>query len=460
MNPNPRLPRRARVLQLSYACSPAKGSEPGVGWNRAVQAARYSDVWVICEGNEFGEVIRRRQSGSDAVSGLHFEFVPKTPCEEALSRLPGLYYLGYNLWHRRAFRLAQSMHRAISFDLVHQVNMCGFREPGYLWRLDAPFVWGPVGGTQNYPWRFLSQADWLGGIGEVVRSVSNELQLRFSPRVRQAAAKAALVMTANSTNQADFERARIAKPVQLLETGLGSVDAEIPVERKPNDPLKILWVGEFRTWKALPLLLRALGRCRSELDFELRIVGAGSLESSWRREAERLEIADRCTWLGWRPRHELLTQYQWADVLPFTSLRDTSGNVVLEAMAAGVPVICLDHQGVRDLVTHECGVKIPVSRPRRVVDAIHHSLLTLARQPAQHIELRRGAVRRAEEFLWSRQGDRMQQMYRDILGEGFCWSPREETAKASPAATTESGPAASVELPVTVPLANSLEAVT
>ena len=461
MKPKPSKQRRARVLQLSYACSPEKGSEPSVGWNRAVQAAQYSDVWVICEGNEFAEVIRRHQAVCGPVPGLHFKFVPKTPFEESLSRLPGLYYLGYNLWHRRAFHLAQSLHRSSPFDLVHQVNMCGFREPGYLWKLEAPFLWGPVGGTQNYPWRFLTQADWLGGIGEVARSLSNEIQLQFSPRVRRAADRAALVMTANSTNQRDFERARIATPVQMLETGLPAVSSELPAERDQSAPLKILWVGEFRTWKALPLLLRALGRCRSKLSFQLRIVGAGQLEKSWRREAERQEIADRCAWLGWRPRREVRDQYDWADVLSFTSLRDTSGNVVLEAMAAGVPVICLDHQGVRDLVTSDCGVKIPVSHPRQVVDDIQQSLLRLARQPSKHRALRSGALKRAEHFLWSRQGDRMRQIYQDVLGDGFCWSPREDRSEDSEAGLVDSGSETGrVELPVTVPLANSLEVVT
>ena len=55
--------------------------------------------------------------------------------------------------------------------------------------------------------------------------------------------------------------------------------------------------------------------------------------------------------MGWLPHQEAIAQYAWADAFVFSSLRDTTGTVVVEALAAGLPVICLDHQGVHDVVT-------------------------------------------------------------------------------------------------------------
>ncbi len=77
------------------------------------------------------------------------------------------------MWHRRAYRFALELSGEIQFDLVHQSTMCGFREPGRLWKLDAPFIWGPVGGTQNYPWRFLPQAGFTGALKEGARNIVN-----------------------------------------------------------------------------------------------------------------------------------------------------------------------------------------------------------------------------------------------------------------------------------------------
>src|SRR5436190_9673741 len=150
-------PRRPRVLLLAYACSPERGSEPGVGWNRALEAARYCDTWVLCEERSSAPPIRAYLEKHGPIPGLRFEFVLKPTWMRWLGHLPGLAYLGYNLWHQSAFQVARRLHARVGFDLVHQVTFCGYREPSYLWQLGVPFVWGPVGGTQNYPWRFLGQ---------------------------------------------------------------------------------------------------------------------------------------------------------------------------------------------------------------------------------------------------------------------------------------------------------------
>lgn len=134
--------RRARVLQLAYACSPWRGSEPGVGWHRAVEAAKYSDIWVICEGVEFEHQVLGHLRDTGMIPGLHFRFVRKTRFEQYLSKIPGMYYIAYRLWHRRAFHVAKSLHEEVNFDLVHQVNLCGYREPGQLGQMQLPFIWG------------------------------------------------------------------------------------------------------------------------------------------------------------------------------------------------------------------------------------------------------------------------------------------------------------------------------
>ena len=115
-------------------------------------------------------------------------------------------YAAYNRWHRDAYRVARRLHEEIRFDLTHQVNFCGYREPGYLWKLPVPFIWGPIGGTQNYPWRFLSEASWKGAIRETVRSVINLAQLKWGFRGRKGAKKASSVLAANAASQRYLDR--------------------------------------------------------------------------------------------------------------------------------------------------------------------------------------------------------------------------------------------------------------
>ena len=94
----------------------------------------------------------------------------------------------------------------------------------------------------------------------------------------------------------------------------------------------------------------------------------------------------------------------------------TSGNAVLEALGHGVPVVCLDHQGVGDIVTDRCGIKVPVTEPRDVVLGITRALARLSRTPELLDTLSEGAIERACEYLWSRNGDRMATTYERAAG--------------------------------------------
>ena len=148
--------RRPRLLMSAYACRPDQGSEPGVGWNRALQAAREFDTWVITEDATSGTAIRRYLREHGTIPGLEFVYIPKSPWVNRLRSRLGLFYVPLALlrwWHLDAYRVARRLHAELRFDLVQQVNFQTFREPGYLWKLGIPFIWGPWGGVQNFPWR-------------------------------------------------------------------------------------------------------------------------------------------------------------------------------------------------------------------------------------------------------------------------------------------------------------------
>jgi glycosyltransferase involved in cell wall biosynthesis len=368
---------------------------------------------VICEAEKYGPLVQRYLDEHGPLDHLHFSYVAKAQWHGRFSRIPGCGPLAYYLWQRGAFELAKRMHAERPFDLVHQVTFCGYREPGYGGELGVPFIWGPIGGTQNYPYRYLPLAGLSGALREGSRSLLNSLQFRFSPRVRRAAKQAAALLVANSTIDRDMRRALGMSPQLQLETGVRSYEA---ARRTPhNGPLRILWSGELQPWKAMPLLLHALAKLPANVAYEVRILGEGPLERSWRRLAQRLGVGDRLQWLGHLPHAEALALFQWADVLAFTSLRDTSGNVVLEALAAGVPVVCLDHQGVRDMVTSECGIRVPVEFPRATIASLADALTSLATQPELRERLSAGALERAAYYNWDRQGERMARVYAEAL---------------------------------------------
>src|SRR5262249_17261122 len=99
----------------------------------------------------------------------------------------------------------------------------------------------------------------------------------------------------------------------------------------------------------------------------------------------------------------------------FTSLRDTSGTVLLEALAEGTPVICLDHQGAGTIVTPECGIKVPVTNRRDVHRRLCDTIALLQKDRGHCRALGVKARERAAAHLWSLQTKRIAQEYNRIL---------------------------------------------
>ena len=407
---------RPRVLLGVFSCHPDNGSEQTVGWNRIVEATRFGEVEAITHVEDNVEAVRRALD-RDALAGVRVHFLPLSRAERALLRAPGTYYAGYRLWHRRALRLAEQLHAERPFDVVHQATLCGYREPGELWRLGVPFVWGPVGGTQNTPAAYLRYGGPRMTLREGLRSALNKLQLRTSRRVRHAARHAAAVLVANSTGRADFAQALGVEATQQLETGVRDIGRPKRWADRAPGPFRLLWAGDVVQRKGIRLALDALAVLRAPvaeggrgLDVKLIVVGDGA-------DRDVLPSADGVDWRGWIPRADLLALYHRSDALAFTSLRDTSGNVMLEALAAGLPVVYLDHQGARDMGSAACGIPVEVSTPAASVAGLIDGVASLATDPSLYDRLSAGAIARAHALSWRANGDAVNAIYARLSGQ-------------------------------------------
>ena len=268
---------------------------------------------------------------------------------------------------------------------------------------------------QNFPWRFLPGIGFLGAASELFRSTVNYVQLKCSLRVRRARQRATVFLAANTLNAQALAPRRQTPPRVMLEIGIHP-PTDPPLRNfRHEGPLRLLWSGVFEHRKALHLLLQALAALPPHAKYELVILGRGPQEHRFRRMAQRLKVESHCRWLGWVNHVQALELFRSADAFVFTSLRDTAGTVVLEALASGIPVLGLDHQGMADIITVDCGVKLPVKRPREVILGLRDTLLRWHDHRDELEQLSVGAIRRAEHFSWDRQGERMIQVYREVL---------------------------------------------
>jgi glycosyltransferase involved in cell wall biosynthesis len=147
------------------------------------------------------------------------------------------------------------------------------------------------------------------------------------------------------------------------------------------------------------------------------IFGKGPDRNRLSALAEALGIADRVHFHGAVPQAELMRNFQQADAFLFTSVRDTSGGVNLEAMAHGLPVICIAHQGVGDITDESCAVRIPAGPIEETICRLADAISRLANDPIKRQQMGIAAASRSiQKFSWEDKFDRMCVHYDQVVG--------------------------------------------
>jgi glycosyltransferase involved in cell wall biosynthesis len=193
--------------------------------------------------------------------------------------------------------------------------------------------------------------------------------------MRRLAENAALIFAANSQTAAAF-RSMGSKNVKILSNaGLdqerfasGQDDAIPPIPDERIGP-QLLFVGRLRSWKGEEIALHAIARLK-EIPWTLTIAGDGPNRRRCEQLCLKLGIENRVTFKGSTSSEQTLELFKNSDVFIFPSLHDSGGIVILEAMAYGLPVICLNKGGPGDMVTKECGIAVTIGDWDQTVDAI------------------------------------------------------------------------------------------
>lgn len=410
--------RRLKVLISAYACDPDAGSEPGMGWHWIRNLAQHHDLWVLTEENRYAAALGRGiERNPDLKGKVHVIPVWRHRYGEQLwSRL---YYLSYRQWQWKAYRLAKELHKHVAFDLVHQLNMIGYREPGYLWKLDVPFLWGPIGGHTQMPWAFVRRLDRGGFIQYSTRNILNSVQMRISVRVRRAARRASALFAATSDDRTALWKIHGRSSLLVPEVGanlpVGNLRGDGEAESTPGT-LRLIWCGRHVDGKALYLGLHALRRALDRgISASLDIVGDGPCSAVWKETAIELRLSDHCSWHGALAHERALAAIANGDALLFTSVQDATATVVIEALQSGVPVICHDACGFGGIIDSSCGIKVPCRNPSVSIEGFANAIIELASSPTMRHRLAAGALERAKAMTWQLKAAEISGVYQAVF---------------------------------------------
>jgi glycosyltransferase involved in cell wall biosynthesis len=412
---------RPRILASAFTCCPSgtlgfSGGEDILGWNLLKQIARFHEVWVLTHGQDRVSIELALQR--EPVSNLNFHFVDLPKILRPFLRYQGGHQFYYYLWQLKAYAAARRLHRTWDFDLFHHITYANDWMVSFIGALlPIPYVRGPGGGAHRTPKGFEQEYSLPGRLWEKVRTLSQWL-FRHDPLFIRGQSRAKAILVCNRESVAQIPAAWAHKIRIFPVNGISSEDLALTGRGHAADAgFRVLSAGSLIRVKGFGLAIKAFEEfARKVPDSEFKIIGSGPEESHLRSIVGRSRLQSKVLLLPAVARDELLARMASCDVFLFPSLRDGGGAVVIEAMAAGKPVVCLDVGGPGMHVTDECGIKVATHSPEDAAHQMADALERLHKDVTLRLKMGRAARKRAEQvYHWDRLGEKLMETYRYAL---------------------------------------------
>lgn len=404
-----------RIALVAYACAPGEGSEPGVGWNVATALSQEHEVWVFTRANNRRQI--EDAMPSELAARLKFVY-HDLPGLFRLKRLPfGLYTYHY-LWQRTVGAVVSRLHDTVGFDLAHQITFGSFRYPTSLMKVEnLPYVIGPVGGAEEAPLASWTTFGVSGVLRESLRWLSNRAAI-VDPWLRESYRRAAAVLFASPDTQA-FVESTFPLPRKSVLMPSVAVSAVSPADSGSagSHGLRALFVGRLVHWKGATIAVDAVA-CARRLgaDVTLTVLGDGPQRRRLEMRVRNSGMAGSVTHTPRLPTAEAVRRlYQEHDVFLFPSLHEAGGMAAVEAMAEGLPVVCVGIGGPAVSVAGGGGVAVIPGSGRQMARDMGRVLFELAADPELMAKMS-GAARTtvADRYTWDAKRSQLTELYREV----------------------------------------------
>jgi glycosyltransferase involved in cell wall biosynthesis len=406
-----------KLLVSAYACAPDRGSEHAVGWAWATEAHRLGhQVWVLAS-SAHRTAIEFACRTTAELAGIRWIF-PEVRGWPLRQGDEPKWERTYNLlWQRAAADHARDLLAKTDLDVIHHITWAGIRAPTFLGGLGPPLIIGPIGGGETTPAMLCTELGMRGRLLERIRNLSNAT-IGLNPMVRPGLLNAAMIFVSTEDTQKLLARTLQRKTIVFSQVGLPNLPVAYP-RRTRSGPPQFVYAGRLLYWKGVHIALRAFAEIvKRAPGARFTIVGDGPERVRLGALAEALSLHDHVDFIPRLPQQKLFEVFDGNDLMLFPSLHDSGGFVVLEALSRGLPVVCLDLGGPKDIVTPESGIVVETRgrNTQSVAAAMADEILDLLTAPGRLAMLSAGAIEHAQNFLSQR---RIVEFYRRVAEFGI-----------------------------------------
>lgn len=328
----------------------------------------------------------------------------------------------YVLFYNKARKWIKSkITKGQHWDLIHQISPLALRYPCPAYDLRIPYIIGPLAGSIEVSDAFSNEMKTMAWYTRL-RALDG-LRFKFDPLLRKSYQNSALILGVAPYVKEILKGIRIKSFATMTETGILSVHEQLDKnEKEKNEFFKLLYVGRIIRTKGVRDIVRAFKYIKQNTSRKiiLDILGDGDDREMCETEAKKLGVQEHIIFHGKVSKETVFRFYKQADLFVFPSFKEPSGNVILEAMSFGLPMIVCSKGGPGYTVKDSFGVKIepenPKTYPKKIAAAIHD----ISSSHNKLEEMRKAALREAmDHYLWPRKIDAMIKYYHSVLsGKG------------------------------------------
>ena len=403
------------ILISAYGCEPLKGSEAGVGWNWVIQMAQHNRLHVITRANNQASI--EAHLPNELKNNIIFHYYDAPSFIRQLKKRAKRLYFYYFVWQIGIIPIVRHIIKTERIDYTMHLTFGSMWMPTFLPFFSTSFIWGPIGGGDCEPWPFLKLLPFKQKVVQSFRYVMNALSF-MHPGVMFAAYRAKVILARTPNTARAIPNCFRAKVQTILETAMeDSVFEHKCVYQLNDDVVRMITTGRLLPSKNILTAVKSLEYIPKDYRVRLTIIGSGYQRREIEETAKRIGRSQDVVIIDELPREEVLAVVERSDIFLFPSLREGGGSwSLMEAMAIGLPVICLDWAGMAIITDDNCAIRIPVSNPEQMPKDMAAAIITLIKNPGLREAMGKAGRNRIKEvYNWKTKGLFVEQLFNSLL---------------------------------------------
>ena len=402
------------ILISAYGCEPLKGSEAGVGWNWVIQMAQRNRLHVITRANNQASI--EAHLPNELKNNIIFHYYDAPSFIRQLKKRAKRLYFYYFVWQIGIIPIVRHIIKTERIDYTMHLTFGSMWMPTFLPFFSTSFIWGPIGGGDCEPRPFLKLLPFKQKVIQSFRYVMNALSF-MHPGVMFAAYRAKVILARTPNTARAIPNCFRAKVQTILETAMeDSVFEHKCVYQLNDDVVRMITTGRLLPNKNIVTAVKSLEYIPKDYRVRLTIIGSGYQRREIEETAKRIGRSQDVVIIDELPREEVLAVVERSDIFLFPSLREGGSWSLMEAMAIGLPVICLDWAGMAIITDDNCAIRIPVSNPEQMPKDMAAAIITLIKNPGLREAMGKAGRNRIKEvYNWKTKGLFVEQLFNSLL---------------------------------------------